>query len=261
MEQLTGEKLFLDRVGSAELQNLNTRSPEIIPSDLSWDRRMLSADRMGLAFFLDENDVRKELTDPRSVYAMRSAEAIERDFDRCVVNSLDATVYTGKDGTVALSAASDGMITIDATSGATYDVLLQIDANFQGYEIGIEGAIQKYLLITEQEHQQFMKEAELINADYTDRKVVDEGVLRKVMDLNVIMFGSKMTNPILKVSSTTRDCYAVASGAVRVAAGLTEVIWQRRNDRWDTDQLLAKTIRGAVRMEGNRVQKVQTTAY
>ena len=260
-EPLKGENKFFDRVGSVEAQDLNTRSPEVVPSDLLWDRRLVTAERKGVAFFLDKRDTERALTDPKSVYAMRAAEAMERDLDRCIIGSFDATVYTGKSGTTPLSAASDGVVTVDGTNGFTYDILLTLDANFQAYEIGNESAIQKWLIISEQEHQQLMKEAELINKDFTDRAVVDEGSLKKVMDLNLIVYGSKMANPMLNVTSSVRKNFCVASGCVKVGLpGVMDVEWQPRNDRWKTDQLLTSGERGATRMEGARVQIVQSTA-
>jgi len=213
-----------------------------------------------VAFFCDQRDAQRVLTDPKSVYAMRAAEALERDLDRDVIRAMDATVYTGKDGTTAVTAATDGMLTVNATAGMTYDILLTIDSNFQGYEIGNEAPIQKFLVITEQEHEALMKEAELISRDFSARMVVDAGKMTQAMDLNLIVYGSKMASPMLTVNSTTRDCWAVASGAIKGQIGVRDVKWQPRNDRWDTDQLLAKSERGTVRMEGRRVQKVQTTA-
>lgn len=260
-EPLKGENKFFDRVGSVEVQDINPRSPEVIPSDLLWDRRLVTASRVGVAFFVDDRDVERVLTDPKSTYAQRAAEALERDLDRCILSAFNATVYTGKQGTTPISAATDGVITVDATAGFTYDTLLQLDANFQSYEIGNEIPIQKYLIISEQEHQQLMKEAELINKDFTDRAVVDEGALKKVMDMNLIIYGSKMANPMLTVTNSVRANFCVASGAVKVGMPSSwDIKWSDRNDRWDTAQLKAKSERGAVRMEGQRVQQVNSTA-
>jgi hypothetical protein len=257
-EPLMGQKKFFDRVGSAEVQNLNARHPEIIPSDLLWDRRMVTSDRKGVAFFTDQRDIQRVLTDPKSIYAQRAAEALERDLDRCIYAAFDATVYTGQNGTTSVSAGTDGVQTVTATSGFTYDTLLEIDANFQKYEID---NIRKFLVISDQEHTQLMKEAELINRDFTDRAVVDNGQLTRVMDFEIIRFGSAMATPMLSVASSVRKCFAVAQGAVKVGMpGTWDIKWQPRNDRWDTDQLLARGERGAVRMEGSRIQIVNTTA-
>lgn len=260
-DQIKGENKYLDRVGSTEVQNLNSRSPEVLPSDLQWDRRLVTADRVGVAFFLDRRDAQRALTDPQSVYAKRAAQALERDLDRLIISALDAAVFTGKSGTTSVSAATDGMQSVTATSGYTYDTLLTVDQNFQSYEIGTGNTERKFVILSEQEHAQLMKEAELISRDFTSRAVVDEGSLKRVMDFDVIMFGSKMPIPMLNVTSSQRKTWACVQGAITVAMpSQWTTKWQERNDRWHTDQLLASGERGAVRMEGPKVQKVTTTA-
>src|SRR6185312_12209315 len=97
------------------------------------------------------------------------------------------------------SAAADGVATIDATDGFVWETTLAITAKLSSKEIGTELKVMKWLLISEQEEEQFMKEGTLINRDYTNRMVVDEGRITKVGDFNLIVFGSDVPHPMLKV--------------------------------------------------------------
>ncbi|HEY9791442.1 MAG TPA: phage capsid protein [Candidatus Obscuribacterales bacterium] len=260
-EPIVGANRFLDRVGSVDVQDINTRSPEIVPSDLQWDRRLATPNRVGVAFFVDRRDIERVLTDPKSTYAKRAAQALERDFDRTCISSLAATVFTGQNGTTPVTAATDGVATVDGTPGFTYDLMLQVDQNFQAYEIGTEVGLRKFLLISEQEHAQLMKEGELINKDFTDRAVVDSGKIKQVMDFDVVQFGSKMPIPMLPVTGSVRQCFAAVSGQMKVVMPSTwDIEWQPRNDRWKTDQLLASGERGFVRMQGQGIQIINATA-
>lgn len=260
MEQLMAEQMMFPRIASAEVQQLNEHFAEIIPTDIQWDNRRLSAIRVGVPFFVDKWDADRMLADPKSTLAKRAAQALERNFDRVVIASLNATVLTGRQGTVPVTAATDGVITVDATAGFTYETILQIDANFQAQEVGTESQLEKFLFLSEQEHQALMKEGTLISGDFTRQYVVEKGYMIKALDFNIIRFGSGVPIPMLPVTGTTRTCFAVAVGAVKM--GITqswEIDVQPRNDRWQTTQILASGIQGALRMEGVRVQQISTT--
>lgn len=261
LEQVMGENMFFPRVGSVEAQQLNERFPEVIPADMQWDNRRLAPTRVGVPLFVDRWDADRMLADPKSVLADRAAQALERYFDRQVIAALNATVFTGRQGTTAISAATDGVVTIDATAGFTYDTLLQIDAAFQSQEVGVAAPLSKFLLISEQEHQQLMKEGTLISGDFSKQYVVDKGYMIRALDFEIIIFGSKVPIPMLPVSGAVRNCFAIAMGAVKV--GITQswdIEVKERNDRWHTTQILASGILGAVRMEGVRVIQINTTA-
>ncbi|MDE2099360.1 MAG: hypothetical protein KGL39_19055 [Patescibacteria group bacterium] len=259
MVQVEAENMMFPRVGYLEAQTLDQRSPIITPSDLQWDNRKLSTDRFGVACYIDNWDAERMLSDPKSEVAKRTAEALERNFDRKVVASLNATVYTGRQGTTAVTASSDGVVTVDGTGGITYDLLLQLDANFQSVELGTETNVRKFLLVSEKEHQQLMKEGTLINGDFSNQYVVDKGRMTRALDFDIIMFGSAVPNPILPIVSGSRQCYAVVGGQVNV--GMTQswkVDVQPVNNRWETVQVLTSGIFGATRMQGLGVQVINT---
>lgn len=261
IEQITSEEKMFPRIGNVEVQQLNERFAEITPADILWDNRRLSATRVGVPLFVDEWDAERMLADPKSILAKRAAQALERNLDRVIIGAATATVYTGRQGTVPLTAASDGVVTVDATQGFVYETLLQIDANFQAYEVGTDMPVRKYLLVSEQEHQAMMKEAELISGDFSRQYVVEKGEITRVLDMEVIKFGSKVPIPMLPVTNGVRQCLAIAMGGIKV--GITrnwDIKVKDRNDRWDTIQVLASGIVGGTRMEGVRVQIVNTTA-
>lgn len=262
IEPVDAEDLVLDRIHNVEVQEHIGRHPEIVPVDMRFDRRKLITKRVGVAFFVDEWDRVKVSGELDSKLAKRAGQAFERYFDRMVVAASLATVYTGKNGTTALSAASDDVVTVDCTSsGFTYDKLLEIDEKFQKYDIGTDMPVEKYLLISEQEHTALMKETKLISGDYSRQFVVDNGEIQRALGFKLIKFGSGASLPVLTVASTTRNCIALAAGGVKV--GLTKsykIEKEKVNNRWYTDQILASGNMGAVRMEGRRVIQVNTTA-
>jgi hypothetical protein len=265
VEPLPAEDKLFPRIASQEVQQLQERSPLIVPSNIQWDNRRLAAGRVGIPFYVDKLDVERMLVDPKSVLAMRAAEALERNLDRVVIQSFTAPAMTGRNGTVPITAANDGVVTIDATSGFTYDTLLQIKEQFQSVELGTHGGtdegMKMYLIVSEQEHAKLMREGTLINSLYTQRgSAVDRGSLDMVLDFELIVYGSGVPYPMLPVTNNVRACYAICSGAVTL--GITqnwETELEKVNARWQTWQVLASGVVGATRMEGARVVQINTT--
>ena len=64
--------------------------------------------------YLDNKDEVGVLIDPERNYAASVARAMYRQFDRIVAEAALATVYTGRDMMTAVTAATDGVITIDS---------------------------------------------------------------------------------------------------------------------------------------------------
>lgn len=261
---LAAEDMLFPRIGSQEVQQLQQRSPLIIPSDIQWDNRRLASGRVGVPFFLDEYDAERMLADPKSILAMRSGQALERNLDRVIIGSFMANAYTGRNGTVPVSAAVDGVVTLDATNGFTYDTLLQIQEQLESVELGTRGGTDEgmhmYLITTEQEKAKLMREGTLISSDFTGQRPVDTGKMTQALGFTIITYGSATAFPMLTVNGTTRDCFAICSGAVKL--GITQN-WKTKiepvNNRWDTIQVLASGAVGATRMEGPRIIRVQTT--
>lgn len=266
LQELNGEFSMENRVGYLDTQDLNTRSPEIVPQDIQWDVRQLMPTAFGVAADVDKWDAERMLTDPNSILAKKAVEALERKFDRVCIAALTATVRTGRDASGSLTAAQDGVVTVDATGGFNYETLLQLDANFQGAEVETDSEGQsnarKILFISEQEHQQLMKEGTLISRDFTGQAVVDNGKLRRVGSFDVVIFGSKMPTPQLLVTAGVRQCFAVAMGGLRVRL---QKAWDINyipalQNKWRTSRVTAEGRMGAVRMEGVRIQILNTTA-
>lgn len=260
---LNAKQLMMPRLGTVELQDITGRFPEIQFSDIEWGNRALQGFRRGAAIPVDEWDAQKMLLDPKSEFVTALAQACERKFDRVVLAALLATVYTGEHGTTAVSAAADGVVQVDATTGLDYDKLLEIDETFKSVGVGLEMPARIALYITEQEHTQLMKEGTLVSGDFSHQYVVDKGGMTRALSFELIMYGSAEAGnaPMLNVSSGTRSCIAAAQGAVTV--GITkqwDIGVQPRNEKWHTDQVLASGIMGATRIDGKKVIEVLTAA-
>jgi hypothetical protein len=250
-----------DGLGDIEAKEIVGRVQPVEFSDMSWTRRKITRRRFALALPIDNMDSLGMLADPNSVYVEACVRAMERVFDRVVIGALFATVYTGREFATAVTAATDGVVTVDATAGLTYEKLLEIDQNFIDKEVGTDIPEPLTFGLAGDEHTALMQQIELTSGDYSRQYVVDKGRIQTAGGFNLTLFGGSVTNPMLTVTAGVRDCFAMTPRAV--CMGISKEMSAKvesRPDYHDLLQVVVEYIIGAVRTEGVQVQKVQTTA-
>lgn len=260
IKPMSGDVFAYDGLGSVEAAEITTRHTPVVFSDISHNRRKISRRRFALTLPIDASDVRGMLLNPSSEYAMACARAMERVFDRIVVEALFASVYTGRDFGTTVSYTTDGVHTVTATGGLTYEKLLEINQNFIDHEVGNEVPVTKIMGISGDEHTALMKENELTNGDFTRQSVVDGGEIVKANGIGLVKFAGGISNPILSVSGGVRSCFCMAQGAMCVGMSKEMAVTIKdRPDLYETTQVEIVFELGAVRTEGVLVQKVTTT--
>lgn len=257
---MTTQDMSVETLDSLEAVEITSRHQKTQGQDIVHGRRRLRLREFRATIYLDNKDEVTVLIDPERNYAAAVAKAMYRQFDRIAIEAALASVYTGQAMTTLVTAANDGVATVNATAGLTYEKLLEITQGFMDYEIGTEMQEDVYLCLGGEEHTDLMQETELTSGDFSREFVVDKGKITQAAGLGLIHFGNGVANPILPLVSTTRDCVAFASGAVKVGlAKDAQVFVDIRPDLNRAKQLQAVLMLGAVRKEGRRVQKVQTT--
>jgi hypothetical protein len=209
---------------------------------------------------VDAADVRGVLISPKSEYAAAVARAGERVYDRVVLESAFASVYTGREFGTTVSFATDGGQTVTATAGVTYEKLLELGQNFIDREVGVENGEKLVLCLSGDEHTALMKEIELTSGDYTRQSVIDGGKIAHAAGFDLIIFGGAVNNPLLSVSGGVRSNVAMSTRGICV--GMSKelgVSISERNDLVETSQVQAILDMGATRTEGVLVQKMTST--
>jgi len=260
IKPMSGDVFAYDGLGSVEATEITTRHTPVVFGDISHNRRKISRRRFALTLPIDDSDVRGMLLNPQSEYAVACAKAMERVFDRIVVEALFADVYTGRDFGTTVAFAADGGATVTATGGLTYAKLLEINQNWIDSDVGNDAPVTKVIGITGDEHTTLMKENELTNGDFTRASVVDAGEIVKANGLNIIKFAGAISRPILNVASAVRSCFAMAQNGMCVGISKEMAISIKdRPDLYETTQVEIIFELGAVRTEGKLVQKVTAT--
>ena len=258
--QMSGETFAYDGLGAIEATEVIGRFQPVVFSDADHTRRKIARRRFVLTLPIDAADVRSILINPQSDYAMACVRAMERVYDRVVVEALFASVLTGRDMGPSVTFANDGGQTVTATAGLTYEKLLEIRQNFMDKEVGNDVPEPFVFGISGDEMTALMKEIELVSGDFTRQFAIEGGDLVKAAGLELIVFGGGVTNPILSVLSGVRDCFAMSKrGMVVGMSKEMSLKIEPRSDLIETTQVQIIFDLGAVRTEGVLVQKVTTT--
>lgn len=260
---INGDDFAYDGLTEVQAYHANGRNPDIQPLEATFTRRKMSRDRVVVTLLVDNKDVRGMLTDPQSQLAQLCIAAVERETDRVIYDALFATVYTGRNFATSVSMATDGVVTVDATAGFTYEKLLEIRANFIDAEVGNQGVVPIAIGISGDEHTDLMSEVELTSGDYTSQYVIQKGIITQALGMDLIAFGagSSITDPILEIDSNPyRVSFALSKNGVALGISLERKV-EVKDYPTKIETSIINVIKelGAVRTQGVRVQKVTLT--
>lgn len=258
----SGEDFAYDGLTEVQAYHANGRNPDIQPVEAAFTRRKMSRDRVVVTLLVDNKDVRGMLTDPQSDLAKLCIAAVERETDRIIYDAMFATVYTGRSFATSVSYTTDGVTSVDATSGLTYEKLLEIRANFIDAEVGNQGQIPIAMGITGDEHTDLMSEVELTSGDYTSQYVISKGIITNAMGIDLIAFGagSNVTDPILETVSAERISFALSARGVALGVSLERKV-EVKDYPTKIETSIINVIKelGAVRTAGVRLQRIRLT--
>lgn len=259
--KLAGDKFAFDGLGDIEAQEVKGRIQPVVFQDIEHLRRKITRRRFAVTLPIDKSDIRGALLNPQGVYAASCVTAMERVFDRLVVEAMFADVWTGRDFETQITAANDGVKTVDATTGLTYEKLLEIQQNWIDADVGTDMPVKKVLGVTGEEHTDLMGEVELISGDYSRQFVVDKGEIQSAVGLDIVKFAGGAKKPILPVTAANvRSCFATTTQGIVVGVSAEPMLdISERKDYYETTQVQLIIEMGAVRTEGVHIQKVTTT--
>jgi len=259
---LSGDQAAYDGIGTVEAREVKGRIQPVMFTDIEHLRRKIPRRRFEVTIPIDAADVRGMLTDPKNKYAQAIVMGIERRFDRLALEAAFAPVWTGRDFDKEVTATDDGVKVVDATSGLTYDKLLEIRQNFIDADVGNDMPETFFLAIAGDEHTDLMSETKLVSGDYSHQYVIDQGVITKAAGFDLIKYAGKTKNPMLEVdSSNIRSCVAASTRGIAVGISLQpKLSIDERKDYIETSQIQMVVEMGAIRTEGTLIQKVTTTA-
>lgn len=268
----TGTKHNVPRTGKTEMNKVAGRNPDKQYDEFLVDNRQIVRNTFAKTFIFDEKDIREMMADPTSEAYKSIMAAINREKDRVIARACLASVLVGdpnnNSALTSLSAANDGVKTIDATAGLTYALLKKGMTNFINNDI-VSGELRNAnlsFICGGTDLSDLLDEDKFINNEYTASRPVDDGYISKVFGMNVVALAGSETsnitvaNPILTESGTTRSCLLLAPQSVLFSMENMKVDYEDKvPGKIRSKSLTVSVDMGAMRIEGARVQAVSTT--
>lgn len=263
-----GKTNNMARIGRLELAEVNTRNPDKQYGDYALDNRQFSKRRFTRTVTIDAKyDINELLKDPTSDILMQLDHAKERVVDRIAVAAAVGAVLVGAPDAApsSISAATDGVLTIDATAGLAYSHIQKITQNFINNDVELQQALKSTLCLTGKENTALMNEDKFINSRYISGQPVEDGYMKKAGAFPIVLFagsengGIQVQSPILPEGSTTRSCVVMAPESVAMAMEIGDVGVEKSSMKVNSFDITIDLWINAMRTEGVKVQIVTTT--
>lgn len=263
-----GKTNNLARMGRLELVEVQTRNPDKQYGDYAIDNRQFKKTRFTRTVTIDAKfDINELLKDPTSDLVRQLVNASERVTDRVAIANAVGNVLVGAPDASpsSISAATDGVLTVDGTSGFVYSTIQQITQNFVNNDVDYTTFSGATICVTGKENTSLMGEDEFINNDYITARPVEKGVMDKAGTYRVVLFagsengGIQVQNPILPEASTTRQCVVLCPQSIYMARHIDDLSVERNPLKVNSYDINIDMWVGALRIEGALVQIVTTT--
>lgn len=256
------------RIGRLELAEVNTRNPDKQYGDYALDNRQFTKRRFTRTVVIDAKyDINELIKDPTSDILKQLNNAKERVIDRIAISAAVGAVLVGQPDAAptSVSAATDGVLTIDGTAGFTYAIVQAITQNFINNDVDYMTFSGAVICITGKENTNLMGEDKFINNLYITGRPVEAGIMEKAGAYRVQLFagsangGITVANPILPEGASTRQCVVLAPESILMAMELGDLSVVKSGTKVNSWDLTIDFWINAMRLEGVLVQIVTTT--
>ena len=263
-----GKTQNMARIGKIELQEVSTRNPDKQYGDYALDNRQFTKRRFTRTVTIDAKyDINELLKDPTSDILTQLNNAKERVIDRVAISCAVGSVLVGAPDTAptSISAATDGVLTIDATAGFVYTTVQKITQNFVNNDLEMDMALRSTICLTGKENTSLMGEDKFINTRYVSGQPVEEGVMKKAGAYPIVLFagsengGIQVQSPILPETTTQRTCVILAPESIAMAMEIGDVGVEKSATKVNSYDITIDLWINGMRTEGVKVQLATTT--
>lgn len=263
-----GKTNHMARIGRLELTEVNTRNPDKQYGDYALDNRQMTKRRFTKTVQIDAKyDINELIKDPTSDILKQLNNAKERVIDRIGIAAATGAVLTGAPDTTptSTSASADGVITVDASAGLTYEKVQEVTENYINNDLQYSDFKGSVMCLTGSENTDLMSEVEFINSDYITGKPVEDSVMMNAGTYRIELFaGSKsggitVTNPIIPEGATLRSCCVLAPESVAMSMELADLSVEKSSAKVNSWDITIDFWINAMRTEGVKVQIISTT--
>jgi hypothetical protein len=231
------------RHGDTPLISTPANARWVFPTDYEW------------ADLIDDQDKLRMLIDPTSSYSQNGAYALGRAMDDEIIEAFFATAKTGENGSdnTAFGAGQDVVVATGSTgaTGLNISKLREAKKILMQNEVDIDND-PLFCIITAQQHDDLLNEAQAISLDYNTRPVLVDGKITAFMGFNFIHTERMPLN-----NSNQRRVAAFAKSGMHLGMfnDINTMISERADKGYAT-QVYVKGTFGATRTEEGKVVEI-----
>lgn len=262
VEPITGEAHHFEILGKSTARLKSDRHGEATASDILHTRRRVTIQDFYDMIWLDKEDKIRMLIDPTSKYSQAISFGLGRKIDELVYdaalgNATEVTdISAGTTSTVALPSTQ----VVDEDTGAAdsnlnFEKLNETLRLFRGNEV--DDSEQLSFILNADALHALLAESEIQNIDTNSVRPLVNGQINSFMGFNFIRY-EDLDGTADGTDTDPVDCIAFAKSGMGFAMGqdiMTEI--ERRNDRHYLTQVYASMTGGCVRIEDEKVVKIE----
>lgn len=265
-----GKTHNVPRIGRLSLVEVSTRNPDKAIGDYAVDNRQFTKRRFTRTIQIDALfDINELLKDPTSDILKQLNNAKERVIDRIAISAAVGPVNVGApdQATTQLTAAADGVITVDALAGFVYGTIQAITQNFINNDVQMSDFQGSIIAITGKENSKLMDEDKFINNDFITGRPVEDGHMKNAGTYGIVLFAGSATgfatvpNPILPedAGAGVRQCVVLAPRSLFMSMEIGNMGVEKSASKVNSWDITIDFWINAMRAEGALIQIVTTT--
>jgi hypothetical protein len=265
LEPITGDTMFVDRIGATSMQAITSRHGDTPQIDTPHSRRKLSMADYNWADLIDNPDKLKLLTDPQSIYARNAVAAANRQIDDVIITALGGPAYSGHTGSTTVNfydvgesrlVESSGVI---VTAGSDFSDTTETDLTIAKIatcaklldDANIDESRQRYFVTNPHNVWALLQTTQVSSSDYNTVKALAHGEIDTFMGFKFIK-STRLSADDTDTGATI--CFAYAQDAVCLAVAEEPMVRiTERDDKNYSTQVYVELSIGATRVEGPAV--------
>ena len=246
----------IEQVGSVEAQKRVVRHGDTPLISTPADARWVFPTDYEWADLIDDQDKLRMLIDPQSSYAQNGAYALGRAMDDEIIASFFGTSKTGENGSTNTSfpAGQQVAATVGSTGATGLNIAKLREAKrvLMANEVDIDND-PLFCVISAQQHDDLLNEAQAISLDYNTRPVLVDGKITAFMGFNFIH-----SERLDVDGSSYRRVAAFAKSGMHLGMwnDISTMISERADKGYAT-QVYVKGTFGATRTEEKKVVEIK----
>lgn len=265
MEDVTGDTLFVERIGATEAQLIGARHGDTPLISTPHSRRKLTMADYNWADLIDNVDRLKMLIDPESTYAQNAVMAFNRSIDDVIITALGGAAYGGHTGGTTINNYDAGecrIIDADGTinaAGDDTDAVVETPLTIAKLlstkqlldDAEIDSARQRYFVANPYNLNMLLNTTEVKSSDYNTVKALAQGHIDTFMGFK---FLQSTRLPVDANDTGATNCFGFAQDAIVLAISEEPTVRiTERDDKNYSTQVYVEMSIGATRVEGPAV--------